>query len=231
MSAVQATSRAVRSYLTRQPRRLAAVNTQSRQSLSSLIARTGASTQSHLWQPTTLQESLLQPRFGLYTTRSMVVVTRTSSADLANHHKNAVDPPLQNATDITTTTLTLNDCTLTITASCWKRILTLMKKKQTDDWYLRVFVDAGGCSGFTYQFETSDEALDEEEDLVFAGPRNARLVVDKASLNLIQGSTIDYVQEMIKSTFEVRNNPQSESACGCGSSFAVKNFAANPATD
>jgi iron-sulfur cluster assembly accessory protein len=59
----------------------------------------------------------------------------------------------------------------------------------------------------------------------------ARVVVDRGSLKLLAGSKIDYVQEMIKSTFEVRDNPQSESACGCGSSFAIKNFASNPALD
>ncbi len=56
-----------------------------------------------------------------------------------------------------------------------------------------------------------------------------RVVVDNASFDLIKGSTVDYVQEMIKSSFAVVNNPQSVSSCGCGSSFALKNFAANPA--
>jgi iron-sulfur cluster assembly 2 len=47
----------------------------------------------------------------------------------------------------------------------------------------------------------------------------------------VKGSTIDFVQEMIRSSFAIVNNPQSESACGCGSSFAVKNFSQNPALD
>lgn len=57
------------------------------------------------------------------------------------------------------------------------------------------------------------------------------MVVDETSLGLIKGSTIEYVQEMIKSAFAIVNNPQSESACGCGTSFVIKNFAANPAKD
>ena len=58
-----------------------------------------------------------------------------------------------------------------------------------------------------------------------------QVVVDSGSYELIKGSTVDYMQEMIKSAFAVVNNPQSESACGCGSSFAVKNFSTNPALD
>jgi iron-sulfur cluster assembly accessory protein len=119
---------------------------------------------------------------------------------------------------------------LIITDSCWKRIQKLKSEKNDPNMYLRVFVDAGGCSGFTYVFEL-DQADLEAEDKVFEGPDGARVVVDDATLELIKGSKIDYVQEMIKSSFEVRENPQSESACGCGSSFAVKNFTANPAMD
>lgn len=59
----------------------------------------------------------------------------------------------------------------------------------------------------------------------------AKVVVDNGSFELIKGATVDYQQEMIRSAFAVVNNPQSESACGCGSSFAVKNFASNPALD
>jgi iron-sulfur cluster assembly accessory protein len=101
------------------------------------------------------------------------------------------------------------------------------------DVYLRVYVDAGGCSGFSYKFEIDEAPVETAEDVVFSHPNipDLRVVVDSTSLELIRGSTIDYVEEMIKSSFEVRNNPQSESACGCGSSFALKNFAANPAFD
>jgi iron-sulfur cluster assembly 2 len=59
----------------------------------------------------------------------------------------------------------------------------------------------------------------------------SKVVVDSASFELVKGATLDYKEELIKSAFVVSNNPQSESACGCGSSFAAKNFAANPAID
>jgi Fe-S cluster assembly iron-binding protein IscA len=55
--------------------------------------------------------------------------------------------------------------------------------------------------------------------------------VDKGSFEFVKGATVDYERELIRSAFAVVNNPQSESACGCGSSFALKNFAANPALD
>ena len=57
------------------------------------------------------------------------------------------------------------------------------------------------------------------------------MVVDDASLEFVKGATIDYVEEMIRSSFAVVNNPNSESACGCGSSFALKAFESNPALD
>jgi iron-sulfur cluster assembly accessory protein len=59
----------------------------------------------------------------------------------------------------------------------------------------------------------------------------SKVVIDNISLDLIRGATIDYEQELIRNAFAVVNNPQSESACGCGSSFAVKAFTSNPAND
>jgi iron-sulfur cluster assembly accessory protein len=166
--------------------------------------------------------------------RSMVqvVVTKTSPLDspptVETPEKSAAfEPP-------TVDSVVKSDDRLTITSSCVQQVHALLKRrnKSPEEMFLRVFVDAGGCSGFTYKFEL-DDALVEEEDVVFEpeGGNGARVVVDEASLNLIQGSRIDYVQEMIKSAFVVSDNPQSESACGCGSSFAVKNFSSNPALD
>lgn len=62
-------------------------------------------------------------------------------------------------------------------------------------------------------------------DVVIPSPcSTASVVTDVDSLSLLRGSTIDYEQTMIRSAFAVKDNPQSEAACGCGSSFALKNF-------
>jgi len=92
-----------------------------------------------------------------------------------------------------------------------------------------VTVEGGGCSGFQYKF-CMEDANPSEEDIVVTRD-NAAVMVDPASFELIKGSTVDFTQELIRSSFAVLHNPQSESACGCGSSFAVKNFSTNPAVD
>ena len=91
-------------------------------------------------------------------------------------------------------------------------------------------VEGGGCSGFKYIFKMEDTDISPEEDKIFE-KEGSKVVVDQGSFELLKGSTIDYVEEMMRSAFAVMNNPQSENACGCGSSFAVKNFTANPALD
>eukprot|EP00603_Paraphysomonas_imperforata_P001480 CAMPEP_0114422576 /NCGR_PEP_ID=MMETSP0103-20121206/5683_1 /TAXON_ID=37642 ORGANISM="Paraphysomonas imperforata, Strain PA2" /NCGR_SAMPLE_ID=MMETSP0103 /ASSEMBLY_ACC=CAM_ASM_000201 /LENGTH=104 /DNA_ID=CAMNT_0001591169 /DNA_START=336 /DNA_END=650 /DNA_ORIENTATION=+ len=102
---------------------------------------------------------------------------------------------------------------------------------------LRVAVEGGGCSGFQYSFhmdgtkgEFKADPMDPEDDILFE-KNGAEVVVDSGSFEFIKGATIDFEQELIRSSFAIVNNPQSESACGCGSSFALKNFAANPAID
>jgi iron-sulfur cluster assembly 2 len=122
------------------------------------------------------------------------------------------------------------DNTLIITKACAKRIKDLQKSSSNSALKLRIAVEGGGCSGFQYNFSMDDTQEDEEEDLIFSRD-GSNVVVDESSFSLIKGSTIDYEQELIRSAFAVVNNPQSESACGCGSSFAIKNFSANPAND
>jgi len=62
------------------------------------------------------------------------------------------------------------------------------------------------------------------EDLIFTfdGMHSSGVVIDSISLGLINGSTIDYVEEMMSSSFRVKDNPNSKQSCGCGSSFEPK---------
>lgn len=168
------------------------------------------------------------------------MITQTKSTD---EH---VETPNSNAALFNNDTFETNveEGAIAITASCAARIRQLASTRPNPDAvYLRLYVDAGGCSGFQYKFlllsedndapeddDEEDGTIDPEEDIIFVKD-GMRVVVDQTSLDLLEGSTIDYVQEMIRSSFAVVANPQSESACGCGSSFAVKNFEANPALD
>jgi iron-sulfur cluster assembly accessory protein len=173
--------------------------------------------------------------------RNMVMITHTSASvdSGASTKRSDISSGQVQGTETVSTNPENHALSVFVTEACFQRIHHLISLKERQDLYLRVFVDAGGCSGFTYQFEIdSDENLKPDDDVIFTessmgnnGIEPARVVVDKGSLQLIAGSKIDYVQEMIKSSFEVRENPQSESACGCGSSFALKNFASNPAAD
>jgi iron-sulfur cluster assembly protein len=81
---------------------------------------------------------------------------------------------------------------------------------------LRVGVRGGGCSGFQYAL-----ALDErsDEDQVFEH-QGITLIVDPASLQYVDGSTVDYTESMMGSGFEVQN-PNVVASCGCGSSFRI----------
>ena len=164
--------------------------------------------------------------------RSMSMVTKTTvgSISIDDASKLSVPTPTASAPSFSQSAIVTDE--LCVSKSCIQRIRALAAKRQ-DPCYLRVFVDAGGCSGFQYKFDIThdkDEPVDPVEDVVFESD-GARVVVDVASLDFLKGSTIDFVQEMIKSSFAVVDNPQSESACGCGSSFALKNFQSNPAHD
>ena len=81
---------------------------------------------------------------------------------------------------------------------------------------LRLSVDGGGCAGFTYKFELGEV---EEGDAV-AETDGVRLIVDPTSLDLVQGSAVDFVEDLGGSAFKV-TNPNAASGCGCGSSFSV----------
>ncbi|XP_029454295.1 iron-sulfur cluster assembly 2 homolog, mitochondrial isoform X2 [Rhinatrema bivittatum] len=85
--------------------------------------------------------------------------------------------------------------------------------------FLRLQVDGGGCSGFLYKF--SLDTVINADDRVFE-QKGARVVVDAQSLPFVKGATVDFCEELIRSSFQVVNNPQADQGCSCGTSFSVK---------
>ncbi len=81
---------------------------------------------------------------------------------------------------------------------------------------LRLSVDGGGCAGFSYKFEMGEP----EDDDSVSSTGGVTLVVDPTSLDLIDGSTVDFVEDLGGASFKV-TNPNAASGCGCGSSFSV----------
>ena len=93
-----------------------------------------------------------------------------------------------------------------------KQINQLLLTKDKGSFF-RIAIKGGGCSGFQYDF--SFDKNQQEDDL-----RHENVVIDKASADLLKGSEIDYVQELIGNSFKI-NNPQTKSSCGCGISFSL----------
>ena len=83
--------------------------------------------------------------------------------------------------------------------------------------FFRITVLGGGCAGFQYKFDFSVKP--DVDDLIFEY-RNIKVLIDKTSMELIKGSKIDYVNELIGSSFKI-SNPQASSSCGCGTSFSI----------
>ena len=106
---------------------------------------------------------------------------------------------------------------ITITENASKQILYLINKENKSDLYFRIKVDGGGCAGFQYNFTFTDTK--DSKDLILL-QNNVKVIVDDVSLNLIKGSTLDYVKELIGSSFKIEN-PQATSSCGCGTSFSI----------
>mgnify|MGYP006063679989 FL=1 len=93
-----------------------------------------------------------------------------------------------------------------------KQINSLLSKKDKGSFF-RIAIKGGGCSGFQYEFTfDQSKAID---DLIYEN-----ILIDKASADLLKGSQIDYVSELIGEQFKI-TNPQTKSSCGCGVSFSL----------
>jgi iron-sulfur cluster insertion protein len=104
-----------------------------------------------------------------------------------------------------------------VTDSAAKRVAFVLAQDEYIGRMLRISVSGGGCSGFQYGFTFDDARTDDD---VLIERDGARILIDNVSLDLLNGSTIDYVEDLIGAAFAIRN-PQAKSSCGCGNSFSV----------
>jgi iron-sulfur cluster insertion protein len=106
---------------------------------------------------------------------------------------------------------------VTLTDSLVGRIRSLQQSQENQSLMLRIAVNGGGCQGFEYSFglETAKAA----DDVIFEKD-GVSVLIDETSLDLLAGSTIDFVDEMAGASFKIRN-PNAKSNCGCGTSFSI----------
>lgn len=105
---------------------------------------------------------------------------------------------------------------VTLSDAAAQRIAGILAAEDTKS-ALRVSVEGGGCSGFSYKFDLVDAPGDDDLVLEKLG---ARVLIDSMSLVYMDGSEIDFVDNLMGQSFQV-NNPNAVASCGCGTSFSI----------
>ncbi|MGB7204945.1 MAG: iron-sulfur cluster insertion protein ErpA [Anderseniella sp.] len=105
---------------------------------------------------------------------------------------------------------------ISLTENAARRIREIVSA-ENDKSALRLAVNGGGCSGFSYEFELDEKAM--EGDTIISRD-GATLLIDSVSLVYLLGSEIDFVDDLMASQFQV-NNPNATASCGCGTSFSI----------
>lgn len=106
--------------------------------------------------------------------------------------------------------------TPSLTPAAAKRVAWIAER-QSRPAILRLSVEGGGCSGFQYRFDLAEAP---EADDIVSETAGVRLVIDPVSLDLVAGSTVDFVESLGGAAFRVEN-PNAAAGCGCGSSFGI----------
>jgi iron-sulfur cluster insertion protein len=108
--------------------------------------------------------------------------------------------------------------TFSLTERAAKRVAELMRQeKAAPGTRLRVSVSGGGCSGFQYGFTFDDQTTGDDR---FFRNGDTEIVVDETSLELLAGGQLDWVEDLVGASFQIKN-PNASSSCGCGNSFSV----------
>ncbi len=110
----------------------------------------------------------------------------------------------------------MTEANVVVTDAAAKRVAAILADEKEAN-ALRISVEGGGCSGFSYKFDLTSERA---EDDVAIEKDGATVLIDSLSLVYMGGSTIDFVDDLIGQSFQIRN-PNAVASCGCGTSFSV----------
>ena len=105
----------------------------------------------------------------------------------------------------------------TITENAAKKIKSLIDEEGNPDLKLRIFVQGGGCAGMQYGFEFAESTA--EDDFIFQ-KNGIGIAIDNISFQYLTEASIDYVETLAGANFTIKN-PNAQTSCGCGSSFAA----------
>jgi len=112
----------------------------------------------------------------------------------------------------------MNNANITLSENAGKRIHEIVQNsKDNNGGVLRIAVVGGGCSGFQYTFDLTDNI--QEQDLILEN-NGGKVVIDPISIQYMEGSEIDFVDDLIGQSFKI-NNPNTTASCGCGTSFSI----------
>ena len=106
---------------------------------------------------------------------------------------------------------------IVISENAARRIAMLKEQEAATDAFLRIAVSGGGCSGFQYGLSFDEQR--NPDDFVFEEGGIA-VVVDDVSLDLLNGAELDFVEDLMGASFQIKN-PNAASSCGCGNSFSI----------
>ena len=113
--------------------------------------------------------------------------------------------------------MTLIDAPVTVSEAAGERVATVLAKSPGKR-ALRVSVEGGGCSGFSYKFDLTEREPNADDQVIERA--GGTVYVDPVSAMYMGGSEIDYVEEFLGKSFQVRN-PNATANCGCGTSFSI----------
>jgi iron-sulfur cluster assembly accessory protein len=106
--------------------------------------------------------------------------------------------------------------TISMTESAAKRVGAIVAKEAAGS-ALRVSVNGGGCSGFSYAFDIDSAVKDDD---IIVERDGVKILIDSVSVEYMKGATIDFVDDLMGQSFRI-NNPMATSGCGCGTSFSL----------